>query len=126
MLFNAKLRLFNYRDVVGQFIKFKNSPKHIHALIKFLINSILLSFEDKRWEEVADLLGYLYDSTNDSDYIKGRLYWRFLSRMYQSLTDNFEFEGSVTIEVFKLLGYEDEVENLRDIEKDLLNKKIFD
>ncbi|HFD1805124.1 Rgg family transcriptional regulator [Enterococcus faecium] len=121
-LFNSELRLFNYHDVVSQFRKFKNSSKHNHAFIKFLINSILLAFEDERWEEIVDLLGYLYDSTNDSDFIKGRLYWKFLTRLYQSITGNFEFNGSLTIEVFKLLGYEDEVENLIDIEEVLLNK----
>ncbi|EMF0469321.1 hypothetical protein ACR0Q6_04205 [Enterococcus lactis] len=120
--FNSELRLFNYHDVVSQFRKFKNSSKHNHAFIKFLINSILLAFEDERWEEIVNLLGYLYDSTNDSDFIKGRLYWKFLSRLYQSITGNFEFNGSLTIEVFKLLGYEDEVENLIDIEEAVLNK----
>ncbi|NRE55045.1 hypothetical protein, partial [Enterococcus faecium] len=120
--FTSELRLFNYHDVVSQFRKFKNSSKHNHAFIKFLINSILLAFEDERWEEIVNLLGYLYDSTNDSDFIKGRLYWKFLSRLYQSITGNFEFNGSLTIEVFKLLGYEDEVENLIDIEEAVLNK----
>lgn len=120
--FNFELRLFNYHDVVSQFRKFKNSSKHNHAFIKFLINSILLAFEDERWEEIVNLLGYLYDSTNDSDFIKGRLYWKFLSRLYQSITGNFEFNGSLTIKVFKLLGYEDEVENLIDIEEAVLNK----
>ena len=122
--FNSELRLFNYHDVVSQFIKFKNSPKHNLAFIKFLINSILLAFEDEHLDEVVDLLGYLYDITNDSDFIKGRLYWKFFSRLYQSITGKFEFDGSMTIEVFKLLGYEDEVENLIDIEETLLNKKI--
>ncbi|MEG0122769.1 Rgg/GadR/MutR family transcriptional regulator [Enterococcus sp.] len=103
--FNSELRLFNYHDVVSQFRKFKNSPKHNLAFIKFLINSILLAFEDEHLDEVVDLLGYLYDITNDSDFIKGRLYWKFFSRLYQSITGKFEFDGSMTIEVFKLLGY---------------------
>lgn len=122
--FNSELRLFNYHDVVSQFRKFKNSPKHNQAFIKFLINSILLAFEDEHWEEVEYLLGHLYDSTNDSDFIKGRLYWKFFSRLYQSITGNFEFDGSMIIEVFKLLGYEEEVENLIDIEEMLLKKEI--
>lgn len=124
--FNSERRLFNYHDVVSQFRKFKNSPKHNQAFIKFLINSILLAFEDEHWEEVEYLLGYLYDSTNDPDFIKGRLYWKFFSRLYQSITGNFEFDGSMTIEVFKLLGYEEEVENLIDIEEMLLKKKKID
>lgn len=65
-------------------------------------------------------------STNDSNFIKGRLYWKFFSRLYQSITGKFEFDGSITIEVFKLLGYGDEVENLIDIEEALLNKKLID
>lgn len=121
-IFNSELRLFNYHDVVSQFRKFKNSPKHTHAFIKFLINSILLAFEEECWDEVVELLGYLYDITEDSDFIKGRIYWRFLSRLYQSITGNFEFDGSLSIEMFKLLGYEDEVENLISIEKALLKK----
>lgn len=58
--FNSERRLFNYHDVVSQFRKFKNSPKYNHTLIKFLISSILLAFEEEHWEEVVYLLGYLY------------------------------------------------------------------
>ncbi|WP_328585386.1 Rgg family transcriptional regulator [Enterococcus timonensis] len=121
-LFGSEFRNFNYHDVVAQFRKFKSSSKHTLAFIKFLINSILLSFEEKNYDEVVDLLAYLYDATSDSDYIKGRLYWRFFSRLYQSITGNFEFDGSITIETFKLLGYIDEVENLLEIEHALLGE----
>lgn len=121
-IFGSKFRIFNYKDVVTRFRHFKGSMKHQHALIKFLINSIILAFSEEEYDDVVDLLASLYDETQDSDFIKGRLYWRFFRRLYQSVVGKFDFEGSLTIETFQMLGYSEDADNLLDIEKEILKK----
>ena len=123
-IFGTKFRTFQYKDVLKQFRKFRGLPKYQHALIKFIINSIILEFSDKNYDVVVDLLGNLYDETSDSDYIKGRIYWKFFVRMYQSILGEFEFEGAVAIETLKILGYEEDAKNLLDIEKEILNDHV--
>ena len=121
-IFDSKFRTFNYKDVITRFRHFKGSIKHQHTLIKFLINSIILAFSEEEYDDIVDLLARLFDETKDSDFIKGRLYWRFFRRLYQSVVGNFDFEGSLTIETFQMLGYNQDADNLLDIEKNILKK----
>ncbi|KAF1296070.1 hypothetical protein BAU15_12385 [Enterococcus sp. JM4C] len=120
--FDADYRNFQYNDVIRQFRKFKGLPKYQHTLIKFLANSIILEFDEANYERVLELLPILYDETTDSDYLKGRIYWKFFMRLYQSAIGNFEFDGSIAIETLRLLGYEEEAENLVAIETSVLHK----
>ncbi|GKS55559.1 helix-turn-helix domain-containing protein [Enterococcus mundtii] len=120
-LFKKEYRLFQYKDVLNQFRKFKGIPKYQHALIKFIINSIILEFSDKNYDRILDLLGILYDETKDSDYLKGRIYWKFFFRLYQSVVGDLEFDGSIAIEMLRLLGYEEEAVNFLDIERTILD-----
>ncbi|WP_430616400.1 hypothetical protein IGJ66_001337 [Enterococcus sp. DIV0176] len=122
-LFKGEFRLFNTKDVISQFRKFNSSMKYNYAFIKFLVHSIILSFEAGQYTELPDLLSLLHDTTNDSDFMKGRLYWRFFKRLYQSVTDQYEFDGSMAVEVFKFLGYDSDVTNLMNIEKIILEKR---
>lgn len=120
--FKSRYRIFNYQDVISQFRKFNGSMKYQHALINFLVNSLFLLFTEKDYDNCLPILSTLYDETIDSDFIKGRLYWRFFNRLYQSIKNDFEFDGAVSIEMFNMLGYKKEAENLKDIEKSVLNQ----
>lgn len=122
-IFETEYLSFNYRDVITQFKKFNYSLKHKIAFIKYLINSLLIAFERDNLDSIPDLLSTLYDETESSDLIKGRIYWKFFSRMYQTITNSIEFSGSICIEMFKMLGYPDEAENLIDLERLILGKR---
>lgn len=115
-LFEDNYLLFNLNDVLTQFEKFKNSYKYKLVLIKFLVNSLILSFERKSYGKTPELLDALYVESEDSDFMKGRIYWKFFTALYHSVIGNFEMDSTVYIEMLSLLGYEDDVQNMKDIE----------
>lgn len=45
-IFGSNFRIFNYKDILNCFRHFKRSPKHQHAMIQFLIHSIILVFSE--------------------------------------------------------------------------------
>ena len=46
------------------------------------------------------------------------------TRILLRVIGNFDFDGSLTIETFQMLGYHQDADNLLDIEKDILKKHI--
>lgn len=115
-LFENNYLLFNLTDVLAQFEKFKTSYKYKLVLVKFLINSLILSFERESYDKIPKLLEVLYKESEDSDFMKGRIYWKFFNSLYHSITGNFDMDSTIYIDMLALLGYEDDVQNMRDIE----------
>lgn len=122
-LFETEYLSFNYQDVVAQFKKFSYSMKHKVALIKFLVNSILIAFEREDYGKIPKLLSELHNESENSDLIKGRIYWKFFSRMYQTMTDSIEINNDACIEMFQILGYDREAENLIELENMILTRR---
>lgn len=122
-LFETEYLSFNYQDVVVQFKKFNYSLKHKTALIKFLVNSILIAFEREEYLKIPVLLAQLYEESDNSDLMKGRIYWKFFSRMYQTVTKSIEVNNDACIEIFQMLEYQREAENLLDLENMILENK---
>lgn len=115
-LFEDNYLLFNLNDVLAQFEKFRTSYKYKLVLIKFLVNSLILSFERMSYDKIPKLLEVLYTESEDSDFMKGRIYWKFNS-LYHSVNGNFEMDNTIYIDMLVLLGYEDDAKNMKDIER---------
>lgn len=114
-LFDSSYLLFNHEDVLTKFHKFSSSFKYKQACVKFLVNSIILCLEKKDYEDVPNLLEKLYCETEDSDYFKGRLYWYFFNSIFQQISGNIEFDIENFLIIFSRLGYNDDLENFKDI-----------
>ncbi|WP_424685906.1 helix-turn-helix domain-containing protein [Enterococcus sp.] len=116
-LFNSNLLSFNYIDVIAQFKKFDSSLKHKNAFVKFLVNSLIICFERGEYKTIPELLDNLFNLTNNSDLAKGRIYWKYFNSLYQSIcvANHSGDTGTIYIEMFKLLGYEQEARNLEEI-----------
>jgi Rgg/GadR/MutR family transcriptional activator len=93
-LFEDNYLLFNLNDVLAQFEKFKTSYKYKLVLILFLVNSLILSFERMSYDKIPKLLEVLFTESEDSDFMKGRIYWKFNS-LYHSVNGNFEMDNTI-------------------------------
>lgn len=68
------------------------------------------------YDKIPKLLEVLYTESEDSDFMKGRIYWKFNS-LYHSVNGNFEMDNTIYIDMLVLLGYEDDAKNMKDIER---------
>lgn len=116
-IFSKNHLTFNYLDVLSQFKKYELIPKYRLAEIKFLVNHLILCFEQKNYLPIPDLLNELYNQTEDSDYLKGRLYWKFFNELFLSMDGQVCFDPEPIVSLFHNLGYYHDVQNLRDIIK---------
>ncbi|WP_270598822.1 hypothetical protein [Enterococcus asini] len=112
---------FNLKDTLTQFEKFKTCYKYKLVLIKFLINSLILSFERGTYDKIPELLKALYAESEDSDFMKGRIYWKFFTSLYHAITGDFEIDNTIYIDMLDLLGYENDAQNMKDIEQSIRN-----
>ncbi|WP_270346257.1 hypothetical protein [Enterococcus thailandicus] len=119
LLFENNYLFFNLKDTLAQFEKFKTSYKYKLVLVKFLINSLILSFERNSYDRIPELLETLYIESEDSDFMKGRIYWKFFTSLYHSIYGNFEIDSTIYIDMLALLGYEEDVQNMKEIEKSI-------
>ena len=90
-------------------------------MIKFLINSLILSFERGTYDKIPELLKALYAESEDSDFMKGRIYWKFFTSLYHAITGDFEIDSTIYIDMLDLLGYENDAQNMKDIEQSIRN-----
>lgn len=120
-LFEENFLLFNLSDVIKQFERFSYSIKHKIAYAKFLINSLLLSFERDNGESIPLLLEHLQKISESSDFTKERIYWKFFSSLYTSvyLSRNRTYSAKYYADIFYNLGYIQEAANILDLEKRL-------
>lgn len=120
-VFESAYLSFNYSDVLRQFKNYSTSFKHRLGLTYFLINSLTLAFERKNISQVPYLLKELEQGTRDSEFILGRIYWKFFSSLYQSIQGNFSIDVSSYEEILRSLDYENDAENMKDIRQSILN-----
>ncbi|MFZ8764630.1 Rgg family transcriptional regulator [Enterococcus diestrammenae] len=114
-IFSEKNLTFDLKDVLSRFNKTSSLPKHKRAELKFIVNYLIILFENGSLEMVPTLLDELYTQTTSSDYIKWRLYWKIFNELFLSLNKEILFDPTPIISLFRNLGYEEDVKNLEDI-----------
>lgn len=114
-IFNEKQLTFDLNDVLSRFNRTSSIQKHKRAEVKFLVNYLIILFENGSLEMVPLLLDELYTQTTSSDYLKWRIYWKFFNELFLYLNGEVLFDPTPLISLFKNLGYTEDVKNLEDI-----------
>lgn len=107
----------NYPLVIQKFNSFPHSAKFQHLKIRFLLNSLTLAFERKQFELIDTYLTELFNSTENSDYILGRIFWKFFDGLNRTVQHGQPFDTETTYSWLRSLGYTQVAENLLEIEK---------
>lgn len=107
----------NYPLVIQKFNAFSHSAKFQHLKIRFLLNSLTLAFERKQFEIIDSYLTELFNSTENSDYILGRIFWKFFDGLNRTVQHGQPFDTETTYSWLRSLGYTQVAENLLEIEK---------
>lgn len=107
----------NYPLVIQKFNTFSHSAKFQHLKIRFLLNSLTLAFERKQFEIIDSYLTELFNSTENSDYILGRIFWKFFDGLNRTVQHGQPFDTETTYSWLRSLGYTQVAENLLEIEK---------
>lgn len=107
----------NYPLVIQKFNAFSHSAKFQHLKIRFLLNSLTLAFERKQFEIIDSYLTELFNSTENSDYILGRIFWKFFDGLNRTVQHRQPFDTETTYSWLRSLGYTQLAENLLEIEK---------
>lgn len=107
----------NYPLVIQKFNAFSHSAKFQHLKIRFLLNSLTLAFERKQFEIIDSYLTELFNSTENSDYILGRIFWKFFDGLNLTVQHGQPFDTETTYSWLRSLGYTQVAENLLEIEK---------
>ena len=107
----------NYQLVIQKFNSFSHSAKFQHLKIRFLLNSLTLAFERKQFEMIDPYLTELFNSTENSDYILGRIFWKFFDGLNRTVQHGQPFDTETTYSWLRSLGYAQVAENLLEIEK---------
>ena len=107
----------NYPLVIQKFNSFSHSAKFQHLKIRFLLNSLTLAFERKQFELIDPYLTELFNSTENSDYILGRIFWKFFDGLNRTVQHGQPFDTETTYSWLRSLGYAQLAENLLEIEK---------
>lgn len=107
----------NYQLVIQKFNSFSHSAKFQHLKIRFLLNSLTLAFERKQFEMIDPYLTELFNSTENSDYILGRIFWKFFDGLNRTVQHGQPFDTETTYSWLRSLGYTQVAENLLEIEK---------
>lgn len=121
-VFKHNYLAFNYLDVLAQFEKYRTSFKYRLCLNNFLINSLILAFEEKNLHVIPELLNKLKEKTQDSEYILGRVYYKFFSSLYQSIQGTFPLDISIYETILLSLDYVNDAKNMKDIKDTILSK----
>lgn len=107
----------NYPLVIQKFNAFSHSAKFQHLKIRFLLNSLTLAFERKQFEIIDSYLTELFNSTENSDYILGRIFWKFFDGLNRTVQHGQPFDTETSYSWLRSLGYTQVAENLLEIEK---------
>ena len=113
-LFNDEFIEQQYSFVLRKMNQFSHIDKFKHLKIRFLLNSIILCFERNKLSLLDQYLSDLFESTMDSDYILGRIFWRF----FTDLKNNHQLsDTTLTYNWLHSLGYDDLANNFLEIEQ---------
>lgn len=107
----------NYSSVIKKFNIFPHASKFQHLKLRFLINSLTLAFERKQLEMIDLYLIELFNSTENSDYILGRIFWNFFDGLNRTVQHGQPFDTETTYSWLHSLGYTQLAENFLEIEK---------
>ena len=124
-IFNEKKLLFDFADILGKFKKSSSLSKHHRAGVKFLINSLIIAFDNQTDDIIPILLEELYVQTKNSDDIKGRLYWKLFNELYLSKSGELVFNPDEIPTLFSKLGYDADAKNIRDIISTIVDNNGF-
>ena len=116
-LFSNEFIEQQYELVLQKIKLFSHSPKFNHLKIRFLINSIILSFERNHLELVDEYLIELFESTRNNDYILGRIHWKLFKDLKNEIEKNEFFDVTFTYNWLRSLGYDDLANNILEIKK---------
>ncbi|MFV0559298.1 MAG: hypothetical protein ACK5NA_01085 [Enterococcus sp.] len=103
-----------YSFVMKHYKTYYGYAKYQQCKISFLVNYLVVLFERRQYLVIPDVLVDLYDSSTDSFYINGRIFWRFFKGAYGQVNDDIGFDPSLIIAWIKSLGYEDLARQLTD------------
>lgn len=116
-LFDYDQTIYQFDQVIAQINKFPNSIKIKHLKIHFLVNSIILSFEHEKPKLTTKYLEILHASSEHTDFILGRIFWKFFTGLKNAQNNHTIFDAEVTLSWLHSLGYSNLVENFRGIQE---------
>ncbi|MBM7708567.1 helix-turn-helix domain-containing protein [Enterococcus lemanii] len=116
-LFDYDQTIYQFDQVIAQINKFSNSIKIKHLKIHFLVNSIILSFEHEKPKLTTKYLEILHASSEHTDFILGRIFWKFFTGLQNAQNNHTIFDAEVTLSWLHSLGYSNLVENFRGIQE---------
>lgn len=76
-----------------------------------------LAFERKQLEMIDLYLIELFNSTENSDYILGRIFWKLFDGLNRTVQHGQPFDTETTYSWLRSLGYTQLAENFLEIEK---------
>lgn len=116
-LFPDKFIEGQYKSVLQKTKKFSHSPRFKHLKIRFLINSLILSFERDNLYLVDTYLKELFESTHDIDHLFGRVFWGIFKDLNNSIKNDEYFDVTFIYNYLRYLDYNEFAEDILEITK---------
>lgn len=107
----------NNKLVIQKLNAFPHSAKLQHLKIRFLVNSLVLALERRKFERIDYYLAELFSSTENSDYILGRIFWKFFDGLNRTIQHGIPFDTETTYSWLLSLGYPELAKSILEIKK---------